>query len=155
MRILRRYHFHCYGPLAATVFGNRAHEGRKGSDSGDERRRLPVSFVMKHGVENDEELPHAGGERGLGVFTIGTQPEIEGSDGEIAANSRHRRHVQDAPDLCASTPDTAAAAHTSTVAVKWCQTGKCGDLLAVEHSEFRQLCKQSTREHLADSGHRT
>src|SRR5258705_11668963 len=33
--------------------------------------------------------------------------------------------------------------------------GQCGDLLAVEHAKFRQLREQSTREHLADAGHRT
>src|SRR5271167_2623277 len=91
-------------------------------------------FVVKHGIENNEELAHAGDERGLGVLTIGTQPQIESSDGRIAAHTCHRRHIQDTPDLGASTPDTTTAAHASTVAVKWCQTGQCGDLLAVEHS---------------------
>jgi excisionase family DNA binding protein len=57
--------------LAATVFGNRARKGRKGNSGGSERRCLPVSFVVKHGIENNEELAHTGDERGLGVFTIG------------------------------------------------------------------------------------
>ena len=82
-----------------------------------------MSFVVKHGIENNEKLAHAGDERGLCVLTIGTQPQIESSDSGIAANSRHRRHIQDAPDLCASAPDTTAAAHVSTVAVKWRQPG--------------------------------
>jgi len=110
---------------------------------------------VKHGVENNEELAHTRDERGLGVLPIGAQPQIEGSDGGIAANTCHRRHIQDAPNLGAAAPDTTTAAHASTVAVKWCQTGQCGDLLAVEHSQFRQLREQRTREHLADSGHRT
>ena len=82
-----------------------------------------MSFVAEHGVQDDEKLAHARGERGLGVLTIGTQPQIESSDSGIAANSRHRRHIQDAPDLCASAPDTTAAAHVSTIAVKWRQPG--------------------------------
>jgi hypothetical protein len=49
--------------LAATVFGNRAQEGRKVRGWGGERRCLPVSFVMQHGIENHEELAHAGDER--------------------------------------------------------------------------------------------
>ncbi len=93
---------------------------------------------MKHGIENNQEFAHTGDERGLGVLTIGTQPQIESSDGGIAANSRYRRHIQDATDLGASTPDTTTAAHASTVAVKWCQTGQCGDLLAFEHSKFKR-----------------
>ena len=121
------------------MFRNRAQEGRKGRGWGGERRGLPVSFVVQHGIENHKELAHAGDERGLGVLTIGAQSEIESSDSWIAANARHRRHIQDAPNLGTSTPDTTTAAQTTTVAVKWCQTGQCGDLLAVEHSEFRQL----------------
>src|ERR1700738_4836967 len=54
--------------LAATVFRNRAQEGRKGRHRGRERRCLPVSFVVKHGIENYEELAHAGGKRRLGIF---------------------------------------------------------------------------------------
>ena len=80
-------------PLAATVFRNRAQEGRKGRGWGDERRDLPVSFVVQHGVENHEELAHTGGERGLGVLTIGAQPQLESSDSRIAANARYRRHI--------------------------------------------------------------
>jgi hypothetical protein len=74
---------------------------------------------------------------------------------ELLRTPATNSHVQDAPDLGASTPNTTATAHASTVAVKWCQPGQCGDLLAVEHSQFRQLREQSTREHLADAGHRT
>src|SRR6185312_2038127 len=89
------------------------------------------------------------------MLAAGAQPQIESSDSRIAANSRHRRHIQDAPDLGASAPDTTAAAHASTVAVKWRQPGESGDLFAIKHSQFRQLREQSTREHLADPGHGT
>ena len=79
-----------------------------------------MSFVVQHGIENNEELAHAGGERGFGVLTIGPQPQTESSDGGITTDSRHCRHIQDAPDLGASTPDTPAAAQFSTIADKWC-----------------------------------
>jgi hypothetical protein len=79
--------------LAATVFRNRAQEGRKGRGWGGERRGLPVSFVVQHGIENHKELAHAGDEGGLGVLTIGPQSEIESSDSWIAANARHRRRA--------------------------------------------------------------
>src|SRR6266436_3916045 len=68
-------------PLAATVFRNRAQEGKRRSGWGDERRCLPMSFVVKHGIENNEELAHTGDERGLGVLTVGAQPQVESSDG--------------------------------------------------------------------------
>src|SRR5216683_3065326 len=87
------------------------------------------------------------------MLAVGAQPQIESSDGGIAANSRHGCHIQHPADLGAATPDRTTAAHISTVAVKWCETSQCGDLLAIEHSQFRQLREQSTREHLADPGH--
>src|SRR6185437_5140703 len=97
-----------------------------------ERGCLPVRFVAKHGVQDDEKLAHARGEGRFGMLAAGAQPQIESSDSRIAANSRHRRHIQDAPDLGASAPDTTAAAHASTVAVKWRQPGESGDLFAIK-----------------------
>src|ERR1700693_4063626 len=94
--------------LAATVLNIRAQEVRKGCGRGSERRSTPGSFVVEHGVENDEELTHAGDERGLGALAAATQPQIESSDGGIAADSRHCCHIQDAPCLRASAPDTTA-----------------------------------------------
>jgi hypothetical protein len=89
-----------------------------------------LSLVVKHGVEDNQEFAHTGDERGFGVLPVGTQPQIESFDGGIAANSRYRRHIQDAPDLGAAAPNTTTAAHASTIAIKWCQTGECGDRLA-------------------------
>jgi hypothetical protein len=80
-----------------------------------------VSFVVKPDIENNEKLVHADYERGLGMLTAGTQPQIQSSDGGIAANPSH----QDAPDLSASTPDTTAAAQFSTIAVEWRQPSQC------------------------------
>jgi hypothetical protein len=118
------------------VFRYRAQEGEKGTGWGGKRGWLPLSLVVKHGVENNEELADTGDERGLGVLTVSTQPQIKSSDDGIAANTCNRRHIQDAPNLGAAAPDTTTAAHASTVAVKWRQTRQCGDLLAVEHSQF-------------------
>jgi hypothetical protein len=35
---------------------------------------------VKHGIENNEELAHAGGERWLGVLAVGTKPQVESFD---------------------------------------------------------------------------
>ena len=68
-----------------------------------------MSFVAQHGIENDQQLAHAGGKRRFGMFAPGAQAQIENSDGWIAADSRHRRHVQYPPDLGASAPDATTA----------------------------------------------
>jgi hypothetical protein len=59
------------------------------------------------------------------VLTVGTQPQVEGSDRGIAANSRHRGHIQDAPDLCATAPDTTATAQAGVTPFRWTVLG-CG-----------------------------
>ena len=109
-----------------------------------------MSFVAKHGIENNEQLAHAGGKCTFGVLTPGAQLQIKSPDDRIAADSRHGRHVEDAPDLGASAPDATAAAQRTAVTIKRGQAGQCRDLLAIQHSQFRQLREQSTREHFAD-----
>jgi hypothetical protein len=82
---------------------NRVQRPRPGGEKGKRlerwRRCLPVSFVVKHSIKNNEELTHAGGKRRLGMLAVGAQPQIESSDGGIAANSRHGCHIQHPPDL--------------------------------------------------------
>ena len=112
--------------LAATVFRNRAQEGRKGRGRERECGCLPRCLVVEHGIENHEQLAHAGGERRFRIFPARSQLGVKILDDWIAAHSRHRRHIQDAPDLRATAPDTTAAAQFSTIAVKWCQPGQGG-----------------------------
>src|SRR6266851_3020864 len=75
------------------------------------------------------------------MLAVGAQPQIESSDGGIAANSRHGCHIQHPADLGAATPDRTTAAHISTVAVKWCETSQCGNLLATEHSQLQAAAR--------------
>jgi hypothetical protein len=109
-----------------------------------------VSFVANHGIENDHQLAHAGGKCGFGMLAPGAQPQIEASDGGIAADSRDRRHVQDASDLGASAPDATTAAQATAVTVKRRQARQGGDLLAIEFSQFGQVCKQGPRQYCAN-----
>jgi hypothetical protein len=113
-----------------------------------------MSFSAHHGIENDEQLAHAGGECQFGMFTAGAQPQIEDSDSWIAADSRHRCHVQHSPDLGTPAPDAAAAAQAATVAVEGRQANQGGDLLAIESSQLGQRCQQDARQHLPDPGNR-
>ena len=80
--------------LAATVFRYRAQEGEKGRGWRGKRKWLPLSLVVKHGVENNEELAHTGDERLLCRFASRTQARIELLQGGIAVNCDYRTHVQ-------------------------------------------------------------
>jgi hypothetical protein len=46
----------------------------------------PGRVVFEHGVENDQEFSHAGGNDRLWLFALGGQPLAEGSDRWIAAS---------------------------------------------------------------------
>ena len=87
-----------------------------------------------------------------GMLTTGAQPQIEGSDSGIAADSRHRRHVQHSPDLGTPAPDATAAAQAATITVEGRQANQGGDLLAIESSQLGQRCEQRARQHLPTQG---
>ncbi len=80
-------------------------------------------------IEDDEQLAHAGGKSRFGMLACGTQLQIEGSNGWIAADSRYRRHVQYTPYFGASAPDATTAPQGTTVTVKRGQACQSGDLL--------------------------
>jgi hypothetical protein len=114
-----------------------------------------MSFAAKHRIEYDGQLTHAGDKCRFGMLAAGAQPQVEGSDGQIAADSCDRRQVQDAPDLGASAPYETAAAHAAAISIERRQASQRGDLLAIESSQLRQVGEQGSRQHCADTRHRT
>ena len=90
-----------------------------------------MSIGSKHCIKNDEQLDHAGAKCWLGVLTPGAQLEIKGPDNRIAADSRHGRHVKDAPNLCASAPDATDAARSTAVTIEGAWPTSACDLLAI------------------------
>ena len=111
-------------------------------------------FAAEHGVENDEQLAHAGGEGRFRVFPARPQLSVKVLDDWIGTNRGDHGHVQDAPDLGPTTPDTTAAAQATAVAVKGRQSGQRGDLFAIKCTQLGQVREQGGREHLTDPGHR-
>jgi DNA-binding winged helix-turn-helix (wHTH) protein len=140
--------------LAATVFRNRAPRGINGGGGERKGSGVPVSIAVQHGVENDEEFAHAGGERRLRVFPACPQLSVKVLDDRIGTHGGDHGHVQNAPDLSAATPDTTTAAQFSTVAVKGRQAGQRSDLFAIKLAQFGQVREQGSREHRTDSRHR-
>ena len=56
-------------------------------------------FAAVHGVENHEQLAHAGGEGRFRVFPARTQLGVKVLDDWIGTNRGDHGHIQDAPDL--------------------------------------------------------
>ena len=95
------------------MFRNRTQEGRNRCSRGGERGGVPVSFVVQHGVENDEQLAHAGGKGRFRVFPARPQLSVKVLDDRVGTNRGDHGHVENAPDLRASAPDATAAAQTT------------------------------------------
>src|SRR5687768_6164067 len=64
------------------------------SRGGSERRRAPGGAVAQQGVEDEQQLVHAGGERHLLGLAGGTEPLIEGAQDGVVPNGDERAHVQ-------------------------------------------------------------
>jgi hypothetical protein len=105
---------------------------------------IPGGIVPEHGVEDDEQLTHAGGDDDFGL--LGTsiwgalgQSLRKGADAFVAASGAESRHVQGVPDGDASAPDGSCSGESSAVVIEGRHADQCGDLLAVELSQFGEV----------------
>jgi hypothetical protein len=69
---------------------------------------VPGCLVLAHGVEDRQELAHAGRQRYLLGFARGAQALVKGFEHRIIADGHEGTHVQGRPHLCASTPGGAS-----------------------------------------------
>jgi len=99
---------------------------------------LPAGFTPHHGIEDDEDLAHAGSPGHLVGLSGPQEPLIELSDDGIAAGGRHGAHVEHRTDVASSAPDLALSLVGTAVAVQRGNAHQGGDLAAVQGAEFRQ-----------------
>jgi hypothetical protein len=113
-----------------------------------------VRFVVKHGTENKQELAHTGRERGLGVLTVGAQPQIKVLTAGLlrapatVAIYRTRRTWARPPQI-QRLPRMLPLSR-----LKDARPASAAICLRFEHAQFGQLGQQSAREHLTGSAHR-
>ena len=64
-------------------------------------------MVFEHGIHDDQQLPHAGGEGDLRWFSLSTQMQVEGADDRVATHRGDAGHVERSSHLgSAAKPDT-------------------------------------------------
>ena len=114
---------------------------------------MPVSIVVKHGVENHEEFAQAGGKSRFRIFPASWQLSVRILDEAIGTNGVEHGHVEDAPNAERVRPRCTAAAQTTAVTVKRRQAGQCRNLFALECSQFGQVGEQGSREYRAAPRH--
>ena len=104
-----------------------------------EARASPGFVFFQEGVEDDEQLAHAGGDQDLEGFSSLFESLGEGFDNGVPLFGAEGGHVEGASDGGTSSPDGAFSSEASAVAVEGCESDEGSDFLAVELSEFGQV----------------
>jgi hypothetical protein len=84
----------------------------------------PHLIASQHGIEDDQELPHARGEHDLRRLALGQEASSEGTDHGVVLLGTEGRHVEAAAYRGASTPDGAATSKLAAVTVERCDAHK-------------------------------
>jgi hypothetical protein len=124
--------------------------GKRGGEVEGEFR-IPRGLMSEDGIEHDEQLAHAGGERDLGFLTGCPQPCVKRLQHRVAARRYQGTHVEHRADLGAAAPNRAPAAQLAAVMIERCDAYQRCDLAAAESPEFRQMGQKGSHR---DAAHR-
>ena len=101
---------------------------------------LPGSAGAEHGIEDHDQLAHAGGQRDLGRLPGLAQSFVEAGDGGVGAtHGREHGHVQAGAQRRPAALDHAPSAHLAAVAAERGHTDQGRGLAAGERAELGQL----------------
>jgi len=106
--------------------------------------------MTHHGVQDEQQLVHAGGQGELLGLAGGAQAGREVPDDGVMAGGDERGHEEDRAHAGASAPHDAPPPPAATLAVKRSDPHERGHRLAVEATEFRQVGQQGQSRGRAD-----
>ena len=98
--------------------------------------------MLDHGIEDGEQLVHAGGEGHLLGFACLAEAPVEDPNYRVAASG----HVEGCSHGGSSTPHRALAPQGPAVPVKWGHPGQSRDLFASQGAQFRQVGQEGQRQ---------
>src|SRR3972149_1190047 len=99
----------------------------------------PRSLMLKHGVEDGQQLAHAGGECQLLGLACSQQTLVEGPNHWVEASSDQGSHVEGRPYRGASAPDGAFPPPGATIPVEGGYPHQGAELPAGQGPQFGQL----------------
>ena len=111
-----------------------------------------MQAIADHGVEEGQELSHAGGECDLAAFAGGFESLIEGSDDGVASCGGEGGHVECGADVGASASDGACALESAGVSVEGRDADQCADLSSVGGAQFVERGDECGAEYDAGAG---
>ena len=97
---------------------------------------VPRLLVLCHGIENGQELTHAGRERDLLGFARRAQARIKGFEHRIIADGHEGTHVQGRPDMGASPPGRAGPPQGAAVPLAGGDADERRDALAASGAQL-------------------
>ena len=96
-------------------------------------------MVASHGVEDAQQLAHAGDEGNLRAFAGGDEALVEGPNDRVEACGGEGGHVQHPAQLKAPALDVSPAADAARFMGHGRNARQSGELTAVEPAEFGQV----------------
>lgn len=112
----------------------------------------PVSVGFQHGVEDDKELAHAGGDHDFEFFSLVFEALCESCDDGVPGSGCQGRHVEDVSDGSPATTNGAGAVEFAAVAVVGRQASQGADLFTIERPQLRKFCEESDGGDVPDTG---
>src|SRR6266568_5716246 len=112
--------------------------GRSSYDGGWARRRIPYLTPREHGVQNNDQLAHAGDQGDLRRLALGAQPLVVRLDDRVVpGRGAEGRHIEQGADFLSSALDVTFAFVRAAVVVVRGGADESGGDLAVDPTELR------------------
>ena len=108
--------------------------------------RIPFLAARQHGVEDADQLAHAGDEGDLGFLALGDEALVASLEHRIMLScGAQNRHEQELPQLVPSTLDVAFAPAPTTVSVEGSHSEQGCSGLAIDEAELWQEGDEACR----------
>ena len=115
-------------------------------------RHVQGLVVLYHGVEERQELAHAGRQRDLLGFACGAQTLVQGCEHRIIADGHEGTSVQGHPHMRAPTPGGAGLPPGATVPIARRDADQGGEARAASGAQLREIEHQRPGTHRPNAG---
>src|SRR5665213_4565134 len=113
--------------------------------------RVPDGLVSEHGIEDGQQLAHAGGDSDLGGLACADQAAVEEPDDRVVADGGQGGHIQHRAHFAAPTANAARSLALARVVGQWCDAHELGDLATLQPAELGESRSQRQDRHRPDA----
>ena len=113
---------------------------------------MPGCPMFEHGIDDGQQLAHAGSQGHLLGFAGGAQAQIEDANRRIEAGRHDRAHIENGTDLCASAPHRASPSERPAIAIERGDADEGGDLFVRQRAQLREIGQQRCGQDRPDAG---